>query len=155
MVFSLSHLNSTGDLSNLPSEMKSSKELNFEILGAPIGDSVFCAKYESQKRAKLLHMLEDIVGSMDSQVALLLLHQCDSFYKMVHLAHSTPCSLMTDALQMFHNDVHHAFAVLLNALQWMPLATPGNRPNSLLAEVGWVYVAFHTTQQQPTCTFHL
>ena len=34
--------------------------------------------------------------------------------------------------------------LLLNALQWMPLATPGNRPNSLLAEVGWVYVAHHS-----------
>ena len=76
MVFSLTHLNSTGDLSILPSEMKSSKELNFEILGAPIGEFVLCAKYASHKRAKdqeLLYMLEDIVGSMDSQVALLLL----------------------------------------------------------------------------------
>ncbi|KAL5499523.1 hypothetical protein EMCRGX_G010957 [Ephydatia muelleri] len=32
--------------------MKSSKDLNFEILGAPIGDFVFCAKYASQKHAK-------------------------------------------------------------------------------------------------------
>ena len=54
-------------------------------------------------------MLED-VGSVDPQVALLLFRQCDSFYKMVQLAHSTPCSLMAYALQMFHNDVHHAIA---------------------------------------------
>ena len=95
-----------------PSEMKSSKELNFEILGAPIGDFVFCAKYASQKHTKaqgLLHMLED-VGSMDPQVALLRLRQCGSFCKMVHLARSTPPSLMADALQMFDNDIHHAFA---------------------------------------------
>ena len=45
-------LYSIGDLSIFPSEMKSSKDLNFEILGAPIGDFVFCAKYASQKRAK-------------------------------------------------------------------------------------------------------
>ena len=103
---------STGDLSIYPSEMKSSKDLNFEIPGAPIGDFVFCAKYASQKRAKaqgLLHMLED-VGSVVPQVALLLLCQCGSFGKMVHLARSTPPSLMADALQMIDNDIHHAFA---------------------------------------------
>ena len=94
-------------------------------------------------------MLED-VDSVDPQVALLLLHQCGSFCKMVHLVRSTPPSLMADALQMFDNDF---IMLLLNALQWMPLATHGNRPNSLLAKVGWVYIAFHSTQQQPT--FHL
>ena len=42
--------------------MKSSKD-NSEILGAPICDFVFCAKFASQKRAKaqgLLHRLEDV-----------------------------------------------------------------------------------------------
>ena len=43
-------------------------------------------------------------------MALLLLRQCGSFCKMVHLARSTPPSLMADALQMFDNDIHHAFA---------------------------------------------
>ena len=46
---------------------------------------------------------------MDPEVALLLLHQCGSFCKMVHFARSTPPSLMADALQMFDNDIHHAF----------------------------------------------
>eukprot|EP00731_Ephydatia_muelleri_P005639 Em0002g1815a len=153
------------ELCIFPSEMKSSKELNFEILGAPIGDFVFCAKYASQKHAKaqgILHMLED-VGSMDPQVALLLLRQCGSFCKMVHLARSTPPSLMADALQMFDNDIHHAFAecTAVDAFgnSWQQAQFSLSRgglatgPNSLLAEVGWVYVAFHTTQQQPT--FHL
>ena len=113
MIFSLTHLNVNNTVQSIfPSEMKSSKVLNFEILGAPIGDFVFYAKYASQKCAKaqgLLHMLED-VGSVDPQVALLLLHQCGSFCKMVHLARSTPPSLMADAMQMFDNDIHHAFA---------------------------------------------
>ena len=47
-----SELYSTGDLSIFPSEMKSLKQFNYEILYAPIGDFVFCAKYASQKRAK-------------------------------------------------------------------------------------------------------
>ena len=140
---------STGDLSIFPPEIKSSKVLNVEIIGAPIDDFVFCAKYASQKRAEiqgLLHMLED-VGSIDPQVAMLLLRQCGSFCKMEHLARSIPPSLMADALQMFDNDIHHAFA------EWISLAIPGNRPNSLFAGVGWVYVASHTTHQKPT--FHL
>ena len=104
-------LYSTGNLCTFPSEMKSLKVLNFEIQGALIGDFVLCAKYASQKCAKaqgLLHMLEN-VGSVDPQVALLLLHQCGSFCKIVHLARSTPPSLMADALQMFDIDIHHAF----------------------------------------------
>ncbi|KAL5460165.1 hypothetical protein EMCRGX_G033593 [Ephydatia muelleri] len=75
---------STGDLSIFPSEIKSSKVLNVEIIGVPIDDFVFCAKYASQKRAEaqgLLHMLED-VGSIDPQVALLLLRQCGSFLNL-------------------------------------------------------------------------
>ena len=54
-------------------------------------------------------MLED-VGFVDPQVALRLLRQCGSTCKMVHLACSTPPSLMADALQMFDNDIHEAFA---------------------------------------------
>ena len=54
-------------------------------------------------------MLED-VGPVDPQVALLLLRQCISFCKMVHLARSTPPYLMADALQMFDNDIYDAFA---------------------------------------------
>ena len=79
--------------------MNSSKVLNFEILGAPIGEFIFCAKCTSQKRAKVqvfLCMLED-VGSV---VALCLLRKSGSFCKMVHLARSTPPSFMADALQM-------------------------------------------------------
>ena len=115
---------STGDLSIFPSEIKSSKVLNVEIIGVPIDDFVFCAKYASQKRAEaqgLLHMLED-VGSIDPQVALLLLRQCGSFCKMEHLAHSIPPSLMADALQMFDNDIHHAFAEWINSWQQAQLS---------------------------------
>ena len=55
--------------------MKRSNVPHFEILGAPIGDLVFCAKFVVQKQSeasKLLQQLE-AVGSIDPQVALLLL----------------------------------------------------------------------------------
>ena len=57
-----------------PDEMKISYALNFEILGVPIGDPIFCAKSIAEKRAhasKILALLKE-VGSVDSQVALLL-----------------------------------------------------------------------------------
>eukprot|EP00731_Ephydatia_muelleri_P000252 Em0001g252a len=58
-------------------EMKQSNVPHFEILGAPIGDLVFCATFVAQKQSeasKLLQQLE-AVGSIDPQVALLLLRQ--------------------------------------------------------------------------------
>eukprot|EP00731_Ephydatia_muelleri_P002900 Em0001g2900a len=58
-------------------EMKRSNVPHFEILEAPIGDLVFCAKFVAQKQSeasKLLQQLE-AVGSIDPQGALLLLRQ--------------------------------------------------------------------------------
>eukprot|EP00731_Ephydatia_muelleri_P021025 Em0013g752a len=37
------------DLSLFPSDMKRSKSLHFEMLGAPIGDAIFCSKFLAQK----------------------------------------------------------------------------------------------------------
>ncbi|KAL5515224.1 hypothetical protein EMCRGX_G000360 [Ephydatia muelleri] len=68
---------SLSDLSTVPDEMKQSNVPHFEILGAPIGDLVFCATFVAQKQSeasKLLQQLE-AVGSIDPQVALLLLRQ--------------------------------------------------------------------------------
>ena len=44
--------------------------MNFEILGVPIGDPIFCAKSIAEKRvhaSKFLALLKE-VGSVDSQV---------------------------------------------------------------------------------------
>eukprot|EP00731_Ephydatia_muelleri_P013975 Em0007g1285a len=63
------------DLQPFPSEMKKCNAFNSEILGAPIGDTIFCAKFIAEKRAgasKLLALLKE-VGSLDSQVALIAL----------------------------------------------------------------------------------
>eukprot|EP00731_Ephydatia_muelleri_P032603 Em0024g147a len=40
-----------GDLRGFPDEMKKSDALNYEILGAPIGDPIFCAKSIVKNRA--------------------------------------------------------------------------------------------------------
>ena len=39
-------------LPDFPQEMKVSQEPNFEVLGAPIGDPIFCAKFLAQRHAK-------------------------------------------------------------------------------------------------------
>ena len=98
---------SISDLSMFPPEMKRSSVPHLEILGAPIGDAIFCAKIVSQKCAtasKLLSQLEEL-GSVDPQVAQLLLRHCGGFCKLVHLARSTPPSLIAEGLEYFDNDV--------------------------------------------------
>ena len=42
--------------------MKMAHEPNFEILGAPIGDVIFCAKFLAQKRAKAVKLLSQLSG---------------------------------------------------------------------------------------------
>ena len=57
------------DLSLFPSDMKRSTSPHFEILGAPIGDILFCGKFVAQKRTEALHLLKQLeeVGSVDPQ----------------------------------------------------------------------------------------
>ena len=77
--------------------MKVSQEPNFEVLGTPIGDPIFCAKFLAQRHAKAAKLLSHLVtvGSLDPQVALLL-RQCAGYCKLVHLARSTPPSLISE-----------------------------------------------------------
>ena len=60
--------------------------------------------------AKLLTQLKE-VGSVDPQVAVLLLHQCGGFCKLIHLARSTPPSLVAEGFKYFDNAVCHCFAL--------------------------------------------
>lgn len=86
------------DLQPFPSETKKSNTFNFEIHGAPFRDPIFCAKYIAEKRvgaSRFLALLKE-VGSLDSQVALVLLRQCGGFCKFVHIARCTPSSFASD-----------------------------------------------------------
>ena len=79
-------LYSLSDLSTFPGEMKQSNVPHFEILGAPIGDLVFCAKFVAQKRSEALR-------------------QCGSFCRLVHLSRNTPPPLVKEAFAMFDDCV--------------------------------------------------
>ena len=100
------------DLASFPPEMKVSQVPNLEILGAPIGDPIFCTKFLAQKcadAAKLLSQLAE-VGAEDPQVAFLLLQQCAAYCKLVHLARSTPPSYVAESLALFDKDVRQCFS---------------------------------------------
>ena len=102
-------LSSKSDLSTFPPDMKRSSVPNIEILGAPIGDDDFCTYFVTQKREKAGKHLEE-VGAVDPQVGLLLLRQCGSFSKLVHLARSTPPFLVAEALKGYDDDIHQCFS---------------------------------------------
>ena len=71
---------SVNDISRFPDGMKKSNVPHFDILGAPKGDFLFCAKYIAQKRTDASKLLQQLVqvGSSDPHVAMLLLRQCGS-----------------------------------------------------------------------------
>eukprot|EP00731_Ephydatia_muelleri_P013949 Em0007g1259a len=115
---------SSRDLSSFPEEMRRSNVPHFEILGAPIGDLVFCAKFVAQKQSEASKLLKELeaVGSIDPQVALLLLRQCGSFCRLVHLARNTPPLLVNEAFALFDDCVQQCFsectAVDASAATW-------------------------------------
>ena len=103
---------SHNDITMFPSCINYSNLPHFEILGAPIGDYLYCANFISSKRqqaARLLSRLEG-VARIDPQVALLLLRICAGFCKLVHLARTTPPRLASESLLLFDDDVRHCFS---------------------------------------------
>eukprot|EP00731_Ephydatia_muelleri_P000498 Em0001g498a len=88
---------SSRDLSSFPEAMRRSNVPHFEILGAPIGDLVFCAKFVAQKQSEASKLLKELeaVGSIDPQVALLLLSNGSSF---VHFFPSCLCLAVSHSL---------------------------------------------------------
>ncbi|KAL5460203.1 hypothetical protein EMCRGX_G033631 [Ephydatia muelleri] len=114
---------SSRDLSSFPEEMRRSNVPHFEILGAPIGDLVFCAKFVAQKQSEGVDRDENCASSsIDPQVALLLLRQCGSFCRLVHLARNTPPLLINEAFALFDDCVQQCFsectAVDASAATW-------------------------------------
>ena len=92
--------------------IKSSNLPHFEILGAPIGDYLYCANFISSKRQQAARLLSRLEGDarIDPQVALLLLRICAGFCKLVHLARTTPPRLASESLLLFDDDVRHCFS---------------------------------------------
>ena len=127
-------------MDGFPANMKRSHGPNFEILGAPIGDVVFYAKFLAQKWAKAVILLSQLseVGSVDPQIALLLRH-CATFCKLVHLARSTPPALVSEGLALFDEEVRRYFtdcvAIDASDSDWLQVQLCLSRPRLGLSKL--------------------
>ena len=96
---------------NVPYFNEGSHAPHLDIHDAPIGYYLHCANFISANRneaVKLLSKIKDI-GAIDLQVAFNILSMCGAFCKLVHLARSTPPSLVFDPLTGFDVEVRECF----------------------------------------------
>ena len=103
---------SRNHLEGFPEQIVKSNKACFVILGIPIGDAEFCASFISSKRVEsksLLDKLEE-VGTIDPDVALILIRLCGGFCRLNHIARATPPSFSFKALQLFDEDVRRCFS---------------------------------------------
>ena len=104
--------------------MKQSHQPNIEILEIPIGDLDFCTTFISHKHYLAKQLMRQIegVGTLDPQVALLLLRTRSGFCKLAHLAWAAPPSLSVKALELFDLDVRDCLSqstlVDMNDVSW-------------------------------------
>ena len=127
------------------SEMKAFDKPNIVILGVAIGDLGYCFSFIFTKwigaRAHVSQLEQ--VGMLDPQVALVLLHLCGGFCKLIHVAQSTPPSLSSKALT--GDDICRAFS------QCTGVST---------SNIAWEQAQFSLSRGGPglsplICSFHL
>ena len=70
------------DSTMFPDSMKAFHTPNLDILGAPIGDYIHCAKFIAPKQVEALKVLSRLqdVAIIDPQVVFTLLHVCGSVW---------------------------------------------------------------------------
>ena len=103
--------------SSFPPVVQSSCLPNLDILGAPIGDYLFCAHFISERCAqakKLLSVLLEMADS-DLHVVISLLQICGEFCTLVHISRTTPPSLSSEALCAFDGETRSCFSACLAA----------------------------------------
>ena len=82
--------------------------LNFDILGAPIGDEDFCASFIKKRWLSACELLSLLPKLCDPQLSSGILRQCASFCKLAHLARCTPPTpAVLELFANFDNDVLH------------------------------------------------
>ena len=103
--------------SSFPSVVKSSCLPNVDILGAPIGDYLFCAHFIAERCAQAKKLLSALLEMADSDlhVAISLLRICGGFCKLVHILRTTPPSLSSEALRAFDGETRSCFSACLAA----------------------------------------
>ena len=111
MNFSKCELFSRTGNTSFPSTVKCSLLPNLDILKGPIGDYLYCSKFIADKCAESKKLLSGLteVAEVDLHVAVTFLRMCGSFCRMVHIARVTPRSLVSDALEVFDEEVRNCF----------------------------------------------
>ena len=135
------------DLSAFPCEItKRSHTPHLEILGAPIGDEVFCNNFVAQKQSNASFLLHQLQGFENPQVALALLRKCAAFCKMSHISRVKPPTLIKPSLSLFDDSIHHCFTECL-ALNLSPQSCGWKQADLSLSRggLGLRSVAVHST----------
>ena len=93
--------------------------LNFDILGAPIGNEDFCASFIEKRRLSACELLSLLPKLCDPQLSLGILRQCASFCILAHLAQcSPPTPAVLELLANFDDDMLHCPELNFSFHQW-------------------------------------
>ena len=94
--------NTTANLSAFPANITRKLEGNFDLLGAPIGDSSFCQSYLNEKRlAPCKDKLEELKELGDAHAAHKILSACLGSCKMMYAMRTTRPEWASPVLQDF------------------------------------------------------
>ena len=74
---------------------------NYEILGAPVGSTAFCASHTDSRIKTSLATLTAVADLEDPQVALRLQRRCQGFAKLCYSARVVPPAYHTNELRAF------------------------------------------------------
>ena len=78
---------------------------NFYILGPPIGDAIYCAKFLALRQSNCCPSCQRwvcLIPKLHSSYIIVP----PSFCKLVHLVHITPSCLVSEGLALFYVEVH-------------------------------------------------
>ena len=97
-------------------------KVNFELLGAAIGDDTFCESYMEGRVGKCDKLLDELKAMEDPQISLRLLRACAGVCKVMHSMRMTPPNLHASALSAFDDKVRDTFCHITGAMpnsqQW-------------------------------------
>jgi hypothetical protein len=86
---------------------------NVKVLGAAVGDEVYCSNLVSKRRKKAADVLRALRSLNDSQASLLLLRSCSSFAKLLYCTRTCPSAAIEIELSRFDSDVRVCFCEAL------------------------------------------
>eukprot|EP00731_Ephydatia_muelleri_P033594 Em0033g10a len=127
-----------GDLSSFPPEMKVSRVPNLEILGAPIGDPIFCAKFLAQKCADGAKLLSQLAEEVRSKLEVFLVLTGCILVNNWHLG--KPAAFDLTVTSLLNPTTLTEAGVRCGSSALFAEARKHNANDSKCAELGWVCI---------------